>query len=179
MQINKSKNFYINQIYKWTKISTKVEILIKKKKILLAYSGGQDSINLIILWFQILNYYKKIHIGILWCNHLWKFENLIIFKYNLKISFLFNSPFKYTIILKPNLTEEKARFWRYKSFNRILTFYNYNYIVTAHCLSDQLETFFINLFRGSSNTGLVALKELNLLKNYDYHQRFYYKKNKT
>lgn len=174
---NKAKNFYVNQIYSLIPILMKVKKL--KKKFLLAFSGGQDSINLLFIWFKIVNYSNKIFIGIIWCNHLWKFENLILFKYNLRISFILNLSFNYTIILKPNLNEQKARFWRYKLFKRITIFYNYHNIVTAHCLSDQLETFFINLFRGSANIGLLAYKDFNLLKTYNYNEIFYYDKYKT
>jgi tRNA(Ile)-lysidine synthase len=50
-----------------------------------------------------------------------------------------------------------ARELRYNWFNEILTQYNFDYLLTAHHANDNIETFFINLLRGSGINGLKAI----------------------
>ncbi len=53
--------------------------------------------------------------------------------------------------------QESARNIRYTFFNSILESYNYQYVVTAHHLNDNIETLFINLNRGSGLKGLSGI----------------------
>lgn len=53
--------------------------------------------------------------------------------------------------------QETARNLRYSFFEEIRTKINYDFICTAHHAEDQLETFFINLFRGSGLKGLTGI----------------------
>lgn len=57
--------------------------------------------------------------------------------------------------------QEAARILRYKWFEEISIEYNYQKIATAHHLDDSIETFFINLLRG---TGTVGLKGISAMK---------------
>lgn len=59
-----------------------------------------------------------------------------------------------------------ARELRYKFFREIQETENLEYLVTAHHLNDQLETFLINLSRGSGIKGLsgIPFKENNILR---------------
>lgn len=50
-----------------------------------------------------------------------------------------------------------ARELRYRFFREIQERENLKYLITAHHLNDQLETFFINLSRGSGITGLSGI----------------------
>ncbi len=62
------------------------------------------------------------------------------------------------IMDKANL-QEVARKLRYELFEKQSKKINAKYIATAHHLNDQLESFFINLLRGSSLKGLTGISE--------------------
>src|ERR1700757_494010 len=50
-----------------------------------------------------------------------------------------------------------ARELRYTWFNELITEHNFDYLLTAHHANDNIETFFINLLRGSGINGLKAI----------------------
>ena len=54
-----------------------------------------------------------------------------------------------------------ARQLRYDWFEKIRTENHYNYIATAHHQDDEIETFFINLIRGTGIAGLHGISEKN------------------
>ncbi|PIE88400.1 MAG: tRNA lysidine(34) synthetase TilS [Bacteroidetes bacterium] len=53
-----------------------------------------------------------------------------------------------------------ARALRYEWFDTLLVPNGYDYVATAHHLDDQVETFFINLIRGSGIAGLHGIRPL-------------------
>ena len=145
-------------------------------KILLAYSGGQDS-NTLLAIFYILSKKWKFKLGLVYCNHGWFQSNeaiLNIFKVlqKYKIPFYFvDIPFG--ISQKP---ENVARQWRYNAFEKIKNKGNYNFVLTGHTLSDKAETILFNLARGSGLKGVSSLKliqKFNNLQKGDY--QFQYK----
>lgn len=54
-----------------------------------------------------------------------------------------------------------ARKLRYDWFNELAKTYSYDYIVTAHHLNDQIETFFLNISRGTGIGGLKGIALIN------------------
>jgi tRNA(Ile)-lysidine synthase len=50
-----------------------------------------------------------------------------------------------------------ARELRYVWFNELISIHHFNYLLTAHHANDNIETFFINLLRGSGINGLKAI----------------------
>ncbi|WP_413998641.1 tRNA lysidine(34) synthetase TilS [Flavobacterium sp. W1B] len=58
-------------------------------------------------------------------------------------------------------TQVAARDLRYNWFYELLETENYDYILTAHHADDNLETFLINLSRGTGLEGLVGIPEQN------------------
>ena len=60
--------------------------------------------------------------------------------------------------------EEAARYLRYKFFEKTARSANSNVILTAHTQDDSVETFFLNLFRGSGLTGLSGIPEIRGIK---------------
>jgi tRNA(Ile)-lysidine synthase len=52
-----------------------------------------------------------------------------------------------------------ARDLRYAFFDELMTEKKFNYLLTAHHLNDNIETFFINLLRGAGMNGLKGINE--------------------
>lgn len=57
-------------------------------------------------------------------------------------------------------TQMAARDLRYSWFEKLKTQNGYNYVVTAHHLNDKVETFFLNLIRGTGIKGIAGMKTL-------------------
>ena len=63
-------------------------------------------------------------------------------------------------------TEEAARFYRYKMYERLAGNLQLDFVATAHNLDDSVETFFLNLMRGTGLKGLSGIpRSRHLLKN--------------
>lgn len=134
------------------------------KKLLIAVSGGLDSMVLLHLFNQL-----KFKIAVAHCNFMLRedesFEDENFVKresIKLKIknySKLFDTE-NYAKINKLS-TQVAARDLRYKWFNELLETENYDYILTAHHADDSLESFVINLSRGTGIDGLIGIPEKN------------------
>ncbi|RDI56148.1 tRNA lysidine(34) synthetase TilS [Flavobacterium glaciei] len=134
------------------------------KKILLATSGGKDSMVMLHL-FQQLDY----KIGIAHCNFqlrgMESFEDqnfvqdyaaangipVFITQFDTKA---FAEDYKVS-------TQVAARELRYNWFYELLETEKFDYILTAHHADDNLETFLINLGRGTGLEGLLGIPEQN------------------
>ena len=142
--------------------------------LLISVSGGQDSMALLTL----LNDIKEHHnwsLNVWHGNHKWhnksdKFaKDLQNYCFQKKILFYKDSADEIDIS-----TEEKAREWRYQKLyeqaSKICAnnkTHNNLYIVTGHTSTDNAETFFLNLARGSNFGGLSGIPNKRLL-NEDY-----------
>ena len=135
---------------------------LKNQKILLAISGGLDSCVLLSLCLR-----QGLNISIAHCNFqlrgidsdedaLWV-EKLAEDKklkcYIKKFDTLF-----YTNNKKSSV-QMAARKLRYDWFNELSIKYNYEVILVAHHADDAIETFMINLMRGSGLKGLVGIPQ--------------------
>lgn len=135
-----------------------------EKKLLLAVSGGIDSMVLL----ETLDYLKY-SIVVAHCNFSLRDKEsdgdeqfLIEYckKRNIKIitqkfdTLLFADDYKLSI-------QQAARKLRYDWFYEILQSENLDYILTAHHLDDSLETFIINFSRGTGLNGLTGIPEQN------------------
>ena len=137
---------------------------LKGKKILIACSGGLDSVVLSRL-FKELNY----NISLAHCNFSLRGkesdqDEIFLISIADKLSIpIFNKKFNTTEYkIKHKLsTQMAARNLRYQWFDEICKEHSFDYLLTAHHLDDDLETFLINLSRGTGLRGLTGIPKLN------------------
>jgi tRNA(Ile)-lysidine synthase len=137
---------------------------LKDKKLLLAVSGGLDSMVLLHL-FQQLNY----DIAIAHCNFQLRGkesdedENFVKLQAEKLQIPIFSIQFETEKFANENKfsIQLAARKLRYDWFYQILEEEKHDYLLTAHHLDDQLETFLINLSRGTGIEGLTGIPATN------------------
>ncbi|CAN1563544.1 MesJ tRNA(Ile)-lysidine synthase MesJ [Flavobacteriaceae bacterium] len=137
---------------------------LKQKKLLLAVSGGLDSMVLLHL-FQELHY----DISIAHCNfQLRGVESFGDQKFiqdyaDVNEIPVFVTQFDTDAFAKDYKlsTQVAARELRYNWFYELLETEHFDYILTAHHADDNLETFLINLTRGTGLEGLTGIPEQN------------------
>lgn len=131
-----------------------------EKRFLLAVSGGADSMVLAYL-FKVSN--LKFHVAHI--NYKLRGEHSekdkeLVQDFCKKHEIPFHL---YEVSEKDNKPEGSIQLWarnlRYDFFRKIQKQENLEFLVTAHHLNDQLETFLINLSRGSGLKGLCAIPE--------------------
>jgi tRNA(Ile)-lysidine synthase len=159
----KKNNLIIDS--KVTKIYSKFEKIvfknIKNKSFALAVSGGADSLCLAYLGkLYSLKFKNKIHVLIV--DH--KLRKSSSQEAN-KVSKMLKQKNIQSKILawqgkvpKKNIQND-ARNIRYSLMSSYCQKKNVGYLITAHHLDDQVENFFIRLFRGSGLTGLSSMAE--------------------
>jgi len=137
---------------------------LKESKILVACSGGVDSVVLTHLLNTL-----KFDISVAHCNFSLRGEEsdadeafVLHLADKLSIS-VFSETFDTKKYAKENKlsTQMAARELRYRWFEEIKTNFKFDYIVTAHHADDSLETFLINLSRGTGLKGLTGIPEIN------------------
>ena len=190
------------------KILKKLEEVIKegliseKDKILIAFSGGPDSVFL----YHFLNLLKNIisiEISIVYINHNLRHdvENDLIFINEFSNSNNVNYYIE-SVDVKKYATKNKksielsARELRYEAIETIRKKIGYNKVATGHNLDDNVETFIFRLLRGTSVTGLRSIPKtrenivrpildfekseiLSFLKNKNYKYIIDYTNNKN
>lgn len=141
----------------------------KNEKILLAVSGGVDSVVMLDLFAKL-----GFKIAIAHCNFLLRNENSdldekfatnLAFEYNIK---LFTKHCDAAVFAKKNKisVEMAARQLRYSWFNEIANKQNYSKIATAHHLNDSVETILLNLSKKTGLKGLtgIPVKNKNIIR---------------
>jgi len=142
----------------------KEELLKEDSSVLLAVSGGIDSVVMADLFHR-----SKINFAIAHCNFQLrgkesdgdeKFAEQLAKKYSVVF---FSTKFETKKFSKANKlsTQEAARKLRYDWFEEVCAKQDIDFIATAHHLNDSIETFFINLLRGTGIEGLKGIPVKN------------------
>ncbi len=137
---------------------------IKDRNLLVAVSGGPDSLALTALT-KLYKIEKKKNFYYVLINHNIRknsSKEAISVKKLLKKHKLSLNVFSNKEKIKNNI-QSQARQIRYEVLKKYCIKNNIKIILTGHNLEDQVETFFIRLSRGSGLTGLSAMKPLSKL----------------
>ena len=140
--------------------------LIKKnEKILIAFSGGPDSVFL----YNLLNFLKEeyfLEISLTYINHNLRKDVEDDLKFVKNFSEENEVPlYVESVDVRKYATENKksielsARELRYEAIEKVLQNINYDKIATGHNLDDNIETFIFRLLRGTSLKGLKGIPE--------------------
>ncbi len=140
------------------------KLILPTEKILLTVSGGTDSSVMTHLFSE-----TDCNFGIAHCNFLLRGkESDSEADFVEKIAKKLNKPFHKKSFDTQNFADknkysiqEAARILRYQWFDEISIEFDYNKIATAHHLDDSIETFFINLLRGTGTAGLRGITVMN------------------
>ena len=137
---------------------------LKEKKLLLAVSGGIDSMVLVYLCHQLQMDFAVAHCNFqLRGNESDDDENFVKSQIKKLQIPLFIQKFDTKNIAETQKLSIQlaARKLRYDWFYKLMNENGFDYILTAHHLDDSLETFLINFTRGSGLDGLIGIPEQN------------------
>lgn len=137
---------------------------LKGKKLLIAVSGGIDSMVLVHLLYQL-----KLDISVAHCNFNLRgkesdedteFVKSECTNYNIKLFVNHFETKEYANLHKLSI-QVAARQLRYDWFNELLEKEGFDFLLTAHHLDDSIETFLINFTRGTGLEGLTGIPQQN------------------
>ncbi|MEH2225263.1 tRNA lysidine(34) synthetase TilS [Nostoc sp.] len=147
----------------WTPLHAKIHRTIRSRhlfernqRLLVAVSGGQDSLCLIKLLLDLQSKWGW-DLGIAHCDHRWRSDSEANAHHVENLAKTWGISFYLETANKPINSEAAARDWRYQALSAIAQSNNYQYIVTGHTASDRAETLLYNLIRGTGADGLQAL----------------------
>ena len=149
---------------KLKKFISKNKLLADCRKLLLAVSGGPDSLAMLDLFYKLRKNFE-LEIGVVHLDHMFredsKSEADFVEKFAKKKGIkLFRRQVNLPEIIKKNnfSTEAAARKERFKFFKEVINKYNFDLLALAHHRDDQAETVLLNLFRGSGLQGLSGIQ---------------------
>ena len=147
----------------WTPLHAKIHrtmrsrhLFERNQRLLIAVSGGQDSLCLIKLLLDLQSKWGW-DLGIAHCDHRWRSDSEANAHHVENLAKTWDISFYLETANEPINSEAAARDWRYQALSAIAHANNYQYIVTGHTASDRAETLLYNLIRGTGADGLQAL----------------------
>ena len=141
-------------------------LISENDKILIAFSGGPDSVFL----YYFLNFLKKkleIEVSLVYINHNLRSDVENDLQFVKKFAAENNIDYYIESINVNKYAKEKkksvelaARELRYEAIENIRKMINYDKIATGHNLDDNVETFIFRLVRGTSINGLKSIPKI-------------------
>ena len=141
------------------------QILPSNQQLLVAVSGGQDSLCLIKMLLDLQPKWGW-NLAIAHCDHRWRSDSEASANHVEQLAKNWGISYYLQTASDIPKTEAAARQWRYQALTEIAIAHNYPYIVTGHTASDRAETLLYNLIRGSGADGLSALTWMRPLADF-------------
>ena len=143
-------------------LDTNTLTTLKNHKNLLAFSAGVDSSALFYLLVEnhinfdmaLVNYGLRENANVEEAHAI-----MLAKRYNIKVYTIKAPSFQ-------NNFEKNARDFRYSFFDKLITEHQYNNLLTAHQLNDQLEWFLMRLTKGAGTSELLGLESISKRKEY-------------
>ena len=131
-------------------------LLPARAALLVAVSGGQDSLCLLqlLLWLRD-EYHWQLQVG--HCDHRWRSDSEANAVHVAQLARQWGIPCFVATAQSIPQNEAEARAWRYAVLTEIATEQGCTHLVTGHTKSDRSETLLYNLLRGSGLDGLTAM----------------------
>jgi tRNA(Ile)-lysidine synthase len=140
------------------------ELLAAGDSVLVALSGGPDSVALLhLLWS--LRRELKLTLGAVYINHQIReqaakkeeaFCRKLCDKLGVRLHIVReNIPYLATVVKKG--IEETARDYRYRTFESLVAHHGYDHVALGHHRDDQVETLLFRIIRGTGTSGLVGI----------------------
>ncbi|ERN41166.1 tRNA(Ile)-lysidine synthetase, N-terminal domain protein [Rubidibacter lacunae KORDI 51-2] len=146
----------------WTPLHARVhqelrrrQLLVRGARVLLAVSGGQDSICLLKLCRDLQPKWNWT-LAIAHCDHRWPTDPGIATHVE-RVAREFGLPFWLIVADRVEETEAAARAWRYRVLGDLARERGFAALATGHTASDRAETLLYNFMRGAGADGLQAL----------------------
>lgn len=152
------------------------KLIQSNQKVLLAVSGGVDSVVMLDLFHKAGIKFAIAHcnfkLRIFECDDDEIFVRSLAHKYNVDIFVNWCNTKDYAKDNKLSI-QESARELRYTWFDKVCQINDYPVVAVAHQQDDIIETFFINLFRGAGIKGLksIPVKRQNIIRPIMYATR--------
>ena len=161
-QLQKTNNQQQTTHNNWTPLHARLHqtlrqrgLLARRRRILIAVSGGQDSLCLMKLLLDLQPKWEW-ELAMAHCDHRWAADVGLSFHVQ-QIAQKFGIPFYLKRASEINNSEAGARAWRYQVLSQIALDQRYHDVVTGHTKSDRAETILYNLIRGAGADGLQSL----------------------
>jgi tRNA(Ile)-lysidine synthase len=131
-------------------------LMPKGSRLLVAVSGGQDSLCLLGLLkaFSVKQQWK---LEVAHLDHRWRADSGEVAQKVMVLAKTWQLPFHLAIAENLLTSEAAARTWRYTWLGELAISLGCNQVLTAHTRTDVVETFLFNLLRGSGSDGLTSL----------------------
>lgn len=147
----------------WTSLHAQIHRTLRSRQllprdcnVLIAVSGGQDSLCLVKLLLDLQPKWGW-SLAVAHCDHRWRDDSRANAQHVENLAKTWEIPFYCATAERTLQSEADARTWRYQALRAIAHPNNYQYVVTGHTRSDRAETLLYNLTRGSGADGLQAL----------------------
>jgi tRNA(Ile)-lysidine synthase len=132
------------------------QLLPQQSRLLIAVSGGQDSLCLLRLLLDLQPKWNWT-LAVAHCNHRWRQDAAANADYVQQLAEAWQLVFHRATVSDVSTSEAAARKWRYQVLLEMAREHDYRYVTTGHTASDRAETLLYNLMRGSGADGLQAL----------------------